>query len=698
MPKSKTDFTNFVDARPNYFPGQFLLEDDFEVEQKYLIDRQKYHRQSLHVSGIVEGLEVEVINDRQEVQIKSGSGINSNGDLIVLKKDTSFSQFASLTNGELYISYREEKQVKQQEDFTRWQEVPTIGFADTTPNHGVKLAKISIVNNVLTLDLTVRDYSGIFLPNATGNDLTLRSGGNANPNVAILNGSLTVTGTITGKIDATNINSENLTVTNVLKIGQDATGGTRDWMKRGMSILWDTDNLFIGLKDEGSNRKDAVIAWGDDPQDDLRFIHVQAGGAANGTEVIRVKPSGNVGIGTVIPSEKLEVSGNLKVTGTITGNISATNINSGVLAVDRIPNLSANKITSGILTIPGSSGTLLQVGAELGSAANIDLSGHVQLKEHGTGNLAYLQARNDNSNRNIGLRIRTQKQGTTNRELVEALTISPTGNVGIGTETPSEKLEVSGNLTVSGAITAGGSDIYFTQTDHTHTGFGNTAGYAAIENSSNHNALMILGRAGTAQGRCVKLWDYLEVIGNLKVTGTITGNIDATNVNSGVLNIARIPILDITRMVIITGMIVMWSGDEINIPTGWGLCNGQDGRPDLRGRFILGSGQGSGLTNRTKGMTGGVERYALTVAEMPTHNHGITDPGHAHNWTATRQEQGTDDKNYTQELSKGDAGAADTMSKNTNSVTTGISIQNNGSGQAHENMPPFYVLAFIIKL
>jgi hypothetical protein len=44
MPKSKTDFTNFVDARPNYFPGQFLLEDDFEVEQKYLIDRQKYHR------------------------------------------------------------------------------------------------------------------------------------------------------------------------------------------------------------------------------------------------------------------------------------------------------------------------------------------------------------------------------------------------------------------------------------------------------------------------------------------------------------------------------------------------------------------------------------------------------------------------------------------------------------------------------
>ena len=449
MPKSKTDFTNFVDARPNYFPGQFLLEDDFEVEQKYLIDRQKYHRQSLHVSGLVEGLEVEVIKDKQEVQIKSGSAINSNGDLIILKKDTSFSKFAPLTNGELYISYKEEKQVKQQEDFTRWQEVPTIDFAATTPNDGVKLAKISIVNNVLTLDLTVRDYSGIFLPNATGNDLTLRSGGNANPNVAILNGSLTVTGTITGKIDATNINSGVLAVDRI---------------------------------------------------PDLSANKITSGTISGS---LTISSTGNVGIRTTTPSEKLEVAGNLKVTGTITGKIDATSINSGILDAARIPNLPAEKIVSGVLnaaridnnslssnkiislsadkitagtttgnltiggnlnvrgtssfagklTISGSSGTLLQVGAELDSTANIDLAGDVRLQEYGTKNCAYLQARNDNSNRNIGLRIRTQKQGTPNRQIVEALTISPTGNVGIGTETPSEKLEVSGNLKVTGTIT-----------------------------------------------------------------------------------------------------------------------------------------------------------------------------------------------------------------------------------------------------
>jgi hypothetical protein len=92
----------------------------------------------------------------------------------------------------------------------------------------------------------------------------------------------------------------------------------------------------------------------------------------------------------------------------------------------------------------------------------------------------------------------------------------------------------AGNLTVSGAITAGGSDIYFTQTNHTHTGFGNTTGYAAIENASDYNALMILGRAGTTQGRCVKLWDYLEVNGNLKVNGSI---IISNGVNSVTLSV-----------------------------------------------------------------------------------------------------------------------------------------------------------------
>lgn len=88
-------------------------------------------------------------------------------------------------------------------------------------------------------------------------------------------------------------------------------------------------------------------------------------------------------------------------------------------------------------------------------------------------------------------------------------------NVGIGTNTPAARLDVRG------PIHAGGSDLYFTDTTHHHTGFGNTKGYAAIENDGgNYDALMILGRAtGGELGRVVKIWDNVFIAGNLGTHG-----------------------------------------------------------------------------------------------------------------------------------------------------------------------------------
>jgi hypothetical protein len=65
----------------------------------------------------------------------------------------------------------------------------------------------------------------------------------------------------------------------------------------------------------------------------------------------------------------------------------------------------------------------------------------------------------------------------------------------------------------NGDLRLANSDVYFTNPNHNHTGFGNTPGFAAIENTANFGALMILGRAGETQGRTVKLWDYFEVHG-----------------------------------------------------------------------------------------------------------------------------------------------------------------------------------------
>jgi len=56
-----------------------------------------------------------------------------------------------------------------------------------------------------------------------------------------------------------------------------------------------------------------------------------------------------------------------------------------------------------------------------------------------------------------------------------------------------------------GPVYLGNSDIYFTKTNHDHSGVGNTSGYAAIENASNFGCLMILGRYGTSHGRNVEI-------------------------------------------------------------------------------------------------------------------------------------------------------------------------------------------------
>jgi hypothetical protein len=117
-----------------------------------------------------------------------------------------------------------------------------------------------------------------------------------------------------------------------------------------------------------------------------------------------------------------------------------------------------------------------------------------------------------------------------------ALTVSgeltTSGRVTVG------RADGSTELVVRGALQAARSDIYFTDINHQHTGFGNTDGYAAIENAiSPYNALMILGRK-TAGGRIVKLWDILEVNGKLDVNN---GNLNVlgNSAEAGNLTVGR---------------------------------------------------------------------------------------------------------------------------------------------------------------
>jgi microcystin-dependent protein len=100
--------------------------------------------------------------------------------------------------------------------------------------------------------------------------------------------------------------------------------------------------------------------------------------------------------------------------------------------------------------------------------------------------------------------------------------------------------------------------------------------------------------------------------------------------------------------------------------------------PDLRARFVLGAGDAGagGLTPRTVGEAGGEEKHVLSIAEMPAHHH---------------QERGSN------RLDGASGGATHFQDVDNNSFAA-IQSQDTGGGQAHNTMPPFVVLSYIIKI
>lgn len=164
-----------------------------------------------------------------------------------------------------------------------------------------------------------------------------------------------------------------------------------------------------------------------------------------------------------------------------------------------------------------------------------------------------------------------------------------------------------------------------------------------------------------------------------------------------------------------SGIIVMWSGPLDDIPSGWKLCDGSDGTPDLRDRFILGTADGE-----EPGYEGGSHEITLSIDQLPAHDHGGLTGGQS----ASHVHTGTSDSNYAWDSCGiysygGDVefephtfyghyvGANCTYRDRTahaHTFTTGAAsadhthgVYSQGSGVSVDIRPAYYALAFIMR-
>ena len=189
--------------------------------------------------------------------------------------------------------------------------------------------------------------------------------------------------------------------------------------------------------------------------------------------------------------------------------------------------------------------------------------------------------------------------------------------------------------------------------------------------------------AGKATLNSVEVTGGLTVNGNTTLAGNTTFNNDVT-VSGGITvkdtgsftGYGTIPV----------GGIIMWSGTTV--PDGWALCNGQRANnmqtPDLRNKFVLGKNSVGEIS-----LNGGREYVALSVSNLPAHSHLYA---------------GDDQVSYIHDGSYNAGnnvvsrpGGYDASSSDKGSGTIYRS-SNTGSGHSFSIMPPYYTLAFIMRV
>lgn len=141
----------------------------------------------------------------------------------------------------------------------------------------------------------------------------------------------------------------------------------------------------------------------------------------------------------------------------------------------------------------------------------------------------------------------------------------------------------------------------------------------------------------------------------------------------------------------VTGMIMLWSGSVGSIPSGWALCDGTSGTPNLTDRFVVGAGN-SYAVDATGGSADAVvvshtHTFSGTTGSAGSHSHTVTTFG-----TTTNKGLSGDGSNV---CLNSTSRTTSTVGNHTHSFS-GTTASEGESG-TNKNLPPYYALAYIMK-